>query len=123
MVSDGVFLYLAYLTLVFGPEPAPLLLIEEPETGIHPGLLRQVVENLKRLTCDDPGVQVVLTTHSPLLLNYVEPEEIRILIREPVSGTKVHRFTDAPELAQLLEYQGPGEIWVNLSEKLIVGGR
>ena len=62
-----------------------------------------------------PPTQVILTTHSPLLLNLVEPEEIRVVKRDDEGATQVSRFADAPDLSELLDYQGPGEIWVNQS--------
>lgn len=119
MISDGVLLFLGYLYLVLGPDPASVLLIEEPETGIHFGLLRGVMDLLRSMTTGahgGPPTQVILTTHSPLLLNLVEPREIRIVRRGDDGATEVKRFADAPDLAKLLDYQGPGEIWVNQGE-------
>jgi energy-coupling factor transporter ATP-binding protein EcfA2 len=122
MISDGVLLFLGYLYLVLGPDPASVLLIEEPETGIHFGLLRGVMELLRSMTTGThggPPTQVILTTHSPLLLNLVEPEEIRIVQRGADGATSVRRFADAPDLGKLLDYQGPGEIWVNQGEEYL----
>jgi len=122
LVSDGVLLFLAYLFLVMGPEPTPILLIEEPEIGIHPGLLEKLVGFLRGLAYGDPAVQVIITTHSPVLLNFVQPEEIRVVERQQDGGTRVFPFQDAPDLEKLLEYQGPGEIWVNLKEQYLTQG-
>lgn len=123
-LSDGVLLFLAFLLLTLGPEPAPILVIEEPETGIHPGLLEKVVALLKGLTSSQHApspVQVILTTHSPVLLNFVDPSEIRV-VRRGDEGTKVRPFQDTEGLDKLLEYQGPGEIWFNLGEEQLAGG-
>jgi len=126
MISDGVLLYLGYLYLVLGPHPASVLLVEEPETGIHFGLLKSVMKLFRDMTTGahgGPPTQVILTTHSPLLLNLVEPEEIRIVKRDDEGATQVSRFTDAPDLSELLDYQGPGEIWVNQGEDYLVRRR
>ncbi len=122
MISDGVLLYIGYLYLVLGPNPASVLLVEEPETGIHFGLLKSVMKLFRDLTTGahgGPPTQVILTTHSPMLLNLVEPEEIRIVERGDDGATQVSRFSDAPGLAKLLDYQGPGEIWVNQGEEFL----
>jgi predicted ATPase len=125
-VSDGVLLVFAYLLMSFGEAPSPVLLIEEPETGIHPGLISQVVESLRKLAHGELGerpVQVIVATQSPILLNYVEPAEIRVLHRGDDGATHVTPFDSAPRLAELLEYQSPGEIWVNLGEDYLAGSR
>ena len=121
-ISDGVLLYLGYLYLVLGPDPASVLLVEEPETGIHFGILKSVMKLFRDMTTGAHGgspTQVILTTHSPMLLNLVEPEEIRIVQRGADGATHVSRFSDAPGLAKLLDYQGPGEIWVNEGEEYL----
>lgn len=125
MISDGVLLYLGYLYLVLGPNAASVLLIEEPETGIHFGLLRSVMKLFRDMTTGvyGPQAQILLTTHSPMLLNLVEPGEIRVVQRgEDDGATRVSRFSDIPKLDELLDYQGPGEIWVNQGEAYLTRG-
>ncbi len=122
-ISDGVLLYMAYLVLTMGPSSQSILMLEEPETGIHPGLLEKVLLLLRGLSegrDSKPGVQVILTTHSPLLLNLVEPSEIRVVSRGADGGTQVTPFENASDLKRLLEFQGPGEIWANLGEDYIL---
>jgi hypothetical protein len=54
-----------------------------------------------------------------LLLNQVEPKEIRVFGRGEDGAAQIHPFEQAPNLQELLEYQGPGEIWVNKGELYI----
>jgi predicted ATPase len=125
-ISDGVLLYLGYLYLVLGPNPAPVLLVEEPETGLHFARLRSLMKLFRDMTAGahgGPPTQVILTTHSPMLLNLVEPQEIRVVQRGDDGATTVTPFTNAPDLEALLDYQGPGEIWVNEGEEYIVRGK
>lgn len=123
-ISDGVLLFLGYLYLVLGPDPASILLIEEPETGIHPGLLRRLMQLFRDMTTGahgGPPTQIIITTHSPLLLNLVQPEEIRVFQRGEDGATTVTPFMSAPDIEKLLDYQGPGEIWINEGEDYLVG--
>lgn len=123
-VSDGVLLYLGYLYLVLGPDPAPLLLVEEPETGLHPGMLRKLVGLFRDMSTGAHGgaaTQVILTTHSPMLLNLIEPQGIRVIQRGKDGATTVTPFMKPSGIEALLDYQGPGEIWVNEGEEYIVG--
>jgi hypothetical protein len=123
-VSHGVLLYLGYLYLVLGPDPAPLLLVEEPETGLHPGMLRKLVGLFRDMSTGAHGgaaTQVILTTHSPMLLNLIEPQGIRVVQRGDDGATTVTPFMKPSGIEALLDYQGPGEIWVNEGEEYIVG--
>jgi predicted ATPase len=123
LVSDGVVLFLAYLVLLNNwPEPPSVLMIEEPETGLHPGLMERLVRMLERAAAGELGVrpvQVIVTTQSPDFLNYVHPDHIRVVRRGDDAATEVVPFENAPDLQRLLEYQSPGEIWVNLGEEYI----
>jgi predicted ATPase len=50
LASDGVMLLLAYLTVIHSPNAPSVILIEEPENGLHPRQLKRIAEYLKRLT-------------------------------------------------------------------------
>lgn len=84
-VSDGSMFTLAFLLLNKQQPPIDVLAIEHPEHGLHPFLLGEVVSLLRRLAkgeLNERRMNVVLTTHSPTLLEFVEPYEVRLLNRE-----------------------------------------
>lgn len=120
--SDGAMFLLAYLTICHDEEPPPVILIEEPENGIHPGQLRYVVNTLKSLTEREPSVQVVLTTHSPFLLDFVPKEAVRVFARDADSGeVTVHPMIDLPGVKKMLDIGNTlGEIWLNVDEDELV---
>ena len=91
-VSDGTILVLSYLLLAY-QQPAPdVIAIEEPERGLHPHLLGEIVSTLRELTeRDDRSVQVILATHSAELLAHVEPDEVRFCARNETDGGTVVR--------------------------------
>jgi predicted ATPase len=65
-LSDGTLRFLFLLAVLAGPDPPPLVAIDEPETGLHPSMLPIVAEyavDAARRT------QVILTTHSPQFLD------------------------------------------------------
>ncbi|MGW7595534.1 AAA family ATPase [Streptomyces rubiginosohelvolus] len=75
-VSDGTIQALALL-IALHDKRRPIVLIEEPENAIHPWVLRRFLED-----CREVGDrQVVLTTHSPILLKLLRPEEVVLLWR------------------------------------------
>jgi predicted ATPase len=75
-VSDGTIQALALLLLLFDPR-VPLVLVEEPENAVHPWILRRFLEACRSLK----NKQIILTTHSPVLLKLVRPEEVFLMWR------------------------------------------
>lgn len=118
-VSDGALLSLAYLAVCNHPYPPKVLLIEEPENGIHPRGLEDVVHNLKHLAAER-GVQVILTTHSPYLVDLVEPEDVRVFAKLDDGAVQAVRMSDLPEFEKIKNELLTGEIWASSDEKWIV---
>lgn len=123
--SDGAMLLTAFLALAFSDEPG-LILIEEPENGLHPSRLQEVIEMLRKISAGTLGNQprqVIITTHSPLLLNYTRPEEVRIIRRDLENGTMVTPMSEVPDVQELLGEFGAGELWYLLGEQALVEGK
>lgn len=121
--SDGAILFLGLLALTHVPEPPRLLLIEEPERGVYPKRLEQVLRLLQELERKPPGVpipQIIMTTHSPFLLSFFEPEQVTLMSREGGDGpVRARPLRDAPNIVDRLgggEFY-LGELWYNLSEE------
>jgi len=127
--SDGAILMLGFLALAHLPDPPRLLLIEEPENGIYPKWLGEVIKLLKQMvyrTEGRPFPQIILTTHSPYVLSFFEPEEVTFLSRDPQkpeAGVRARPLRDAPNIRERLaggEFY-LGELWYNLSEEELFG--
>lgn len=96
-VSDGTIQALALFIALYD-QRTPLLVVEEPENSIHPWILRQFLDLVKEV----PGKQIVLTTHSPVLLNYVDPATVR-LISMHKGRSRIERLLDvSPEVRDLV---------------------
>lgn len=83
-VSDGSMLMLAFSVLQYQTQVPDLLTVEEPEHGLHPYLLQQLVDLLRGIATGTIGpkpIQVVIATHSAELLEHLQPEEVRFLSR------------------------------------------
>jgi predicted ATPase len=126
-VNDGLLRILAVLSQVTAvsraaPTPAsddsaveagaPCVLFDEIENGINPELMQKLVQLLlgaKR--------QVIVTTHSPLVLNYlpdvVAKESVLLLFRNSAGHTKAVRLFDLPSTQKRLALLGPGEVFVD----------
>ena len=117
-LSQGVLLSLALLTISYLPTPPAIIGLEEPDRGIHPRLYRDVQDALYRLSypesfgIDREPVQVIVTTHSPFMLDLHKdhPEEI-VIAEKTQRGSIFHRLSDRPDLVEILEDVSLGEAW------------
>ena len=110
-MSDGLLLFIGLAVAAQLKGQGGILAIEEPERGIHPRRLRDLIDNLLRLT--KSGTQVVLTTHSPTLLDEFRdtPESVLIFDRDD-TGTHVTRLSDRKDWAEELQKGLPlGDLW------------
>ncbi|HBK55228.1 MAG TPA: ATPase [Xanthomonadales bacterium] len=109
-VSDGTLKMLAYLTVLYDPDPPQLIGIEEPENYLHPRLLPELAEECQQAS---ERTHLIVTTHSPFFINPLRPEEVRVLYRGTDGYTKVRRVDDMPGIQAFLD-QGAnlGELWM-----------
>jgi len=108
-VSDGTIKMFAYLLLLHDPKPHPLLCVEEPENQLYPSLFCGLVEEFRNYA--DKGGQVMISTHSPDVLNYIELNEIFCLSKK--QGITVINRASENELLVNLSKEGdlPGALW------------
>lgn len=108
-VSDGTIKMLAYLTLLYDPDPHPLLCVEEPENQLYPTLLWELAEEFRAYA--NRGGQVFVSTHSPDFLNAAELDEVFWLQKE--SGyTRIRRASDDSQVeAYMKDGDQMGYLW------------
>ena len=110
-VSDGVLLVLAYLAILYQPEPPRLLLIEEPENGIHPNRLKDILSILRELVAEQSHTQLVMTTHSPYVVDLFKPEEVTLCQKQADGSVAVRRLSESKTVREQLDVFTLGEIW------------
>lgn len=116
-ISDGTLRILAFLTALYQENTPSIICFEEIENGVHPWLLHKMIELLKIVSTEGISgkpVQVLITTHSPVLLNYVEPHQVRAVELDNEGKTQVHALpTESVRFQKALEaYDGElGELW------------
>ena len=108
--SDGTLKMLAYLIVLYDPEPPPLIGIEEPENHLHPRLLHELAEECRIAT---ERTQLMVTTHSPFFVNGLRPEETWVLYRDEAGYTQAHRASDMRGIKEFVaEGALLGDLWV-----------
>ncbi len=92
-VSEGVLYFLALLCIVHQPNPPKLLLLEEPERGIHPRRIGEVMNFIFQLA-EEKDIQIVLTTHNEHVLNdfATRPEAVFVFDKNEEATTEVRNL-------------------------------
>lgn len=97
VVSDGTLRILALLTLLHDPKHRGLVCIEEPENGVHPSRLKAMIHRLRDLVTDplgadgsseEPLSQMMLNSHSPVVLSGLQEGEMVFADMVSVAGPK-----------------------------------
>ncbi len=117
--SDGTLRFIALATLMLQPkERRPsVILLDEPELGMHPAELTLLESMVGYVSKDAGGVQVILATQSARLLDQFDPEDV--VVADRVKGATEFSRLDAEKLEVWLERYSLGELW----EMNDIGGR
>lgn len=107
-MSEGLLYYLAFAAMQKIAR-ASVLLIEEPENGLHPARIAEVIRVLREIAKDS---QVVIATHSPLVVNALQPDEVSVVTRHLETGTKVTPIRATPRFDERVEIFALGELWI-----------
>ncbi len=120
--SEGTLIVLGILAMVYGPSAPRLLLLEDVERALHPKAQRDLIAGLRGALQEAPEMQIVATSHSPYLVDALEPEEVVVLGRGTDGRVAARRLRDHPN-AQLFEVLTSGELWTAEGEGWVLGGR
>lgn len=108
--SDGTLKMLAYLTVLYAPEPPRFIGIEEPENFLHPRVLPELAEECRKAS---ERSQLFVTTHSPFFLNALRPEEVRVLYRDEQGYTQAVRAIDIQGVREFMSAGASmGHLWM-----------
>jgi predicted ATPase len=111
-MSEGMLYYMAYAALQY-LEPASLILVEEPENGLHPSRIKEIMDIIKELS---NTTQVLIATHSPLVINELQPEEVTVVWRDEKEGTKVVPIKETKNFEERSKIYALGELWLSYAD-------
>ena len=115
LISEGTVLVLGLLTLLWTARPR-LVLLEDVERGLHPAALAELVKQLRMLQQRDPGLQFVMTSHSPYLVDAFAPEEVWLMALGDDGAARTARLTEHPDFERWRGMMNPGEFWSTVGE-------
>ena len=113
-LSEGLLYWLAFAVLPH-IDPTAILLIKEPENGLHPSRIAEVMQVLREVS---RRMQVIVATHSPLVVNELQSDEVTILTRDGKAGTRATRLDRTKHFTQRQQVYAPGELWLSFADGL-----
>jgi predicted ATPase len=109
-LSDGTLRYLCLLAVLLDPDAASLIVIEEPELGLHPDVLPALRD---LMLAASEKTQLIVTTHSTQLIDAMTDHADAVLVCEKKSGpSQISRVTQA-EVDRFREHGGLGSLWMS----------
>ena len=116
-LSDGTLRFMALAALLLQPpENLPsIIVIDEPELGLHPSAIIELASMVKIAS---QHAQIILATQSPALLDEFLPEQITVIERDPISKSSTFKNFTEEDLKYWLEEYTLSELW----DKNILGG-
>ena len=113
-MSDGTLRFVCLATLLLQPLPPSLVLIDEPELGLHPFAITQLAAMLQSAATK---TQVLVATQSVTLMNQLDPGDIVVVDR--AEGPSTFKRIGLDEVEAWAEDYALGDLW----EKNVLGGR
>lgn len=115
MMSGGTLLALAILALLHSPQRPRILLLDDIDHGLHPKAQWDLLRQLRRLLEQFPDLQIVATSHSPDLVDELDPSEVVVLaLRE--DGTSAAKPLTACPREDMLGILKAGQLWSAIGE-------
>jgi predicted ATPase len=117
-LSDGTLRFMALATLFLQPpESLPsVIILDEPELGLHPAAISILAGMIKSVS---QNCQVILATQSTRLIDEFEPGDIIVVDRDKTKKCSIFRKLDKNKVREWLETYSMSELW----EKNVIGGR
>lgn len=111
-LSDGTLKFFCLVTILLNSAKPAILCIDEPEVGLHPDMIRII----GRLVANYEG-KIIVNTHSDILLNNFDYENLLVFEKDESNATIVKSFTDE-EMLYWIENYSLGALW----QKGVLGG-
>lgn len=117
--SEGTLLVLGLLTVLMSTPRPKLVLLDDLDRGLHPKAQQDLVAQLRKLLERDPELQIIATSHSPYLVDHLDPREVRLSTVLPNGTVRFAALTEHPDFERWKEAMRPGEFWSTVGERWV----
>jgi predicted ATPase len=110
LISTGTLRILAMLAVLRNPDPPPLIVIEEVENGLDPRTVHMILDEIREVVRSGRS-QVILTTHSPYLLDLLPLQTMIVVQRENGGDPHFWRPSDSAQMQEWAKEFAPGQLY------------
>ena len=118
-MSEGTMMALAILTRVFAQDGPTVLLLDDIEQGLHAKAQHDLIAQLRTLQKQRENLQIILSTHSPFIIDEMLPEEVWLLHATPETGARARKLSEHPNAERALKVLSTGEFWSSEGEEWV----
>jgi predicted ATPase len=119
-VSEGTLLVLGLLAALYASGRPNLVLLDDLDRGLHPRAQKELISLLRGLLETNPDLQILATTHSPYMLDWMGANEVRMTILRDDGFTACAPLANHPKFEKWKDEMAPGEMWSLFGEKWLV---
>ena len=107
-LSDGTLRFIALATLLMQPEPPAVIIIDEPELGLHPFAIGKLAGMIQTASSES---QIIIATQSPSLISHFKPEDVIVVDKSESENQSIFKRLDSESLDIWLEEYSLGDLW------------
>ena len=118
-ISSGTLLTLGILTAISSYDAPHIVLIDDIERGLHPKALQELIQQLRALLEQMPDLQIIATSHSPYLVDFLGANEVILTVLDEQGYTAARLLSEHPDYERWKDLMAPGEFWSSVGEDWI----
>lgn len=122
-VSDGTILTVGLLTVLFSPTCPNLVLLDDVEQSLHPKAQRNLMATLSAIRGQQKHIQLVMSTHSPFVVDDMPPENVWVMATDASGTTKSRALSEHPAAEEALQVLTVGEFLGAEQEDWVLGNQ
>ena len=120
LLSEGTLFAFGLHAILHHPLPPRIILMDDIDRGLHPKAQKALISQIREIP-NEGGPRLVVSTHSPYILDELPPESVRI-VRANESGTRIRALTDHPEWHEWQGSMTSGEFWTYVGDEWLEQG-
>jgi predicted ATPase len=121
-ISEGTLLTLGLITVLMNPQQPHLILLDDIEQGLHPKAQRELIMVFKEIVQANSDLQIIFTTHSPYIIDALQPSQVHVLSHVGDGFTKTKRLDEHPDVEWAKQTLTTGEFWDAEGEDWVIDG-
>ena len=107
-LSDGTLRFIALAVLLMQPKPPDVIIIDEPELGLHPFAIGKLAGMVQAASAK---CQVIIATQSPGLISHFSPEDVIVMDKSKEENQTIFKRLNSDELSMWLNEYTLGDLW------------